>query len=143
MTPGWLLLFCTAAAALLADMTSCTLLKTACVFDQLCPAPLAWPTPHCTALLTVPHPAALYCARAELADGQDILELGCGWGSFSLFAAAAYPGSKVTAVSNSRTQVGPVCFEWHFVGLWAEESGCRWESYVLWSRSRVGSIPLR
>mmetsp|Transcript_7143 Transcript_7143/g.12310 ORF Transcript_7143/g.12310 Transcript_7143/m.12310 type:complete len:358 (+) Transcript_7143:63-1136(+) len=47
---------------------------------------------------------ALYCQRAELVDGQDILELGCGWGSFSLFAAAAFPNSKVTAVSNSRTQ---------------------------------------
>ena len=47
---------------------------------------------------------ALYCVRAGLIDGQDILELGCGWGSFSLFAARAFPRSRVTAVSNSRTQ---------------------------------------
>jgi len=44
------------------------------------------------------------CERAELADGQKVLELGCGWGSLSLFMAAAYPKAKVTAVSNSRTQ---------------------------------------
>eukprot|EP00967_Tisochrysis_lutea_P023160 scaffold26495_cov21-Tisochrysis_lutea.AAC.1 len=46
----------------------------------------------------------LSCTRAGLSDGQDILELGCGWGSFSLFAAAKFPSSSVTAVSNSRTQ---------------------------------------
>lgn len=46
----------------------------------------------------------LCCRRAQLADGQDILELGCGWGSMCLYAAAKYPGSQVTAVSNSKTQ---------------------------------------
>ena len=46
----------------------------------------------------------LYCARAELRDGLDVLELGCGWGSLSLFLAAKYPNSSVTGVSNSRTQ---------------------------------------
>lgn len=44
------------------------------------------------------------CAHAQLADGQDILELGCGWGSMSLFMAARYPGARVTAVSNSASQ---------------------------------------
>ena len=47
---------------------------------------------------------ALTCTRAELADGQEVLELGCGWGSLSLFMAAHYPKSRITAVSNSRTQ---------------------------------------
>ncbi len=42
--------------------------------------------------------------RAELSDGQDILEFGCGWGSLSLFMAARFPRSRITAVSNSRTQ---------------------------------------
>jgi cyclopropane-fatty-acyl-phospholipid synthase len=42
--------------------------------------------------------------RAELADGQRILELGCGWGSFALHAARRFPGSEVVAVSNSATQ---------------------------------------
>jgi cyclopropane-fatty-acyl-phospholipid synthase len=46
----------------------------------------------------------LTCERAELADGQQVLELGCGWGSLSLFMAARYPGSFFTVVSNSRTQ---------------------------------------
>ncbi len=43
-------------------------------------------------------------ARAELADGQDILELGCGWGSLSLWMAARYPAAQITAVSNSADQ---------------------------------------
>ena len=47
---------------------------------------------------------ALSCERAELADGQRILELGCGWGSLSLWMAEKYPGSRITGVSNSRTQ---------------------------------------
>jgi cyclopropane-fatty-acyl-phospholipid synthase len=46
----------------------------------------------------------LTCQRAQLMDGQEILELGCGWGSLTLFMASLYPGSKITAVSNSRTQ---------------------------------------
>jgi cyclopropane-fatty-acyl-phospholipid synthase len=46
----------------------------------------------------------LTCERAELIDGQNVLELGCGWGSLSLFMAARYPGSRFTVVSNSRTQ---------------------------------------
>jgi cyclopropane-fatty-acyl-phospholipid synthase len=44
------------------------------------------------------------CTRAELTDGQDILELGCGWGSLSLYMAKKYPKSNITAVSNSKTQ---------------------------------------
>lgn len=42
--------------------------------------------------------------HAALADGQDILELGCGWGSLSLYMAARFPNSRITAVSNSRPQ---------------------------------------
>ena len=42
--------------------------------------------------------------RAQLAEGQSILELGCGWGSLSLFMAEKFPGSRIVAVSNSRTQ---------------------------------------
>jgi cyclopropane-fatty-acyl-phospholipid synthase len=47
---------------------------------------------------------ALTCQRAALADGQRILELGCGWGSLSLWMAERYPGAQITAVSNSRSQ---------------------------------------
>ena len=46
----------------------------------------------------------LTCDRAMLEDGQDILELGCGWGSLSLFMAERYPLSKIVAISNSRSQ---------------------------------------
>ena len=42
--------------------------------------------------------------HAALIDGQDVLELGCGWGSLTLFMAARYPGSRITAVSNSALQ---------------------------------------
>ncbi|MCG8393049.1 MAG: cyclopropane-fatty-acyl-phospholipid synthase family protein [Pseudomonadales bacterium] len=47
---------------------------------------------------------ALTCERAELADGQEILELGCGWGSLSLWMAEHYPSSRITSVSNSASQ---------------------------------------
>ncbi len=43
-------------------------------------------------------------ANAALADGQKILELGCGWGSLSLFMARKYPNARITAVSNSKSQ---------------------------------------
>ena len=44
------------------------------------------------------------CQRAELENGQDVLELGCGWGSLALWMAECYPRSRVTAVSNSVSQ---------------------------------------
>lgn len=47
---------------------------------------------------------ALTCQRACLADGMDILELGCGWGSLTLWMAEQYPSARITAVSNSAPQ---------------------------------------
>lgn len=47
---------------------------------------------------------SLYGERAELADGQRILELGCGWGSLTLWMAERYPRAHITAVSNSHGQ---------------------------------------
>jgi cyclopropane-fatty-acyl-phospholipid synthase len=47
---------------------------------------------------------ALTCQRARLADSQTILELGCGWGSLTLWMAEKYPQARITAVSHSRTQ---------------------------------------
>lgn len=47
---------------------------------------------------------AMYCERAQLRNGQTILELGCGWGSLSLWMASQYPQSQITAVSNSSSQ---------------------------------------
>lgn len=42
--------------------------------------------------------------RAQLRDGQQVLELGCGWGSLTLWMAEQYPASQITAVSNSASQ---------------------------------------
>jgi cyclopropane-fatty-acyl-phospholipid synthase len=47
---------------------------------------------------------ALSSERAELRDGQDVLELGCGWGSLTLHMARTYPNSRIVAVSNSAPQ---------------------------------------
>jgi cyclopropane-fatty-acyl-phospholipid synthase len=44
------------------------------------------------------------CLHADLADGQDILELGCGWGSLSLFMAERFPSGRIVSVSNSSSQ---------------------------------------
>ncbi len=46
----------------------------------------------------------LTCAHADLENGQRILELGCGWGSLSLWMAENYPDSQIVAVSNSCPQ---------------------------------------
>ncbi len=46
----------------------------------------------------------LTCERARLEDGMEVLDLGCGWGSLSLWIAEQYPRCRVLAVSNSRTQ---------------------------------------
>jgi cyclopropane-fatty-acyl-phospholipid synthase len=46
----------------------------------------------------------LTCERARLSDAQEILELGCGWGSLTLWMAEHYPNSRITAVSNSASQ---------------------------------------
>ena len=43
-------------------------------------------------------------AHADLRDGQDVLELGCGWGSLSLWMAERFPSSQITSVSNSASQ---------------------------------------
>ena len=46
----------------------------------------------------------LYCKRAKIEDGMTILDVGCGWGSLSLYLAQKYPKSKITGVSNSNSQ---------------------------------------
>ncbi|KAI0374167.1 S-adenosyl-L-methionine-dependent methyltransferase [Pilatotrama ljubarskyi] len=45
-----------------------------------------------------------YCEKAQLRDGLEILDLGCGWGSLSLYLAQKYPNSKITGLSNSGKQ---------------------------------------
>lgn len=44
------------------------------------------------------------CQRAKLEDGMDVLDLGCGWGSFTLWALEKYPSCRLTSVSNSAPQ---------------------------------------
>ncbi len=44
------------------------------------------------------------CSHAELKNGMEILELGCGWGSLTMFMAEKFPEATITAVSNSKTQ---------------------------------------
>jgi cyclopropane-fatty-acyl-phospholipid synthase len=47
---------------------------------------------------------ALTCQRADIHDGQTILDLGCGWGSMSLWLAEKYPNARIVGFSNSSTQ---------------------------------------
>jgi cyclopropane-fatty-acyl-phospholipid synthase len=47
---------------------------------------------------------ALTCERARVEDGMTLLDLGCGWGSLTLWLAERYPASEIVAVSNSRIQ---------------------------------------
>ena len=57
------------------------------------------------------------CERAEIQDGMDILELGCGWGSLSLWMAANFPNAKITSVSNSGSQRQHIVTRAHEQGL--------------------------
>ncbi len=47
---------------------------------------------------------AVTCEHAAIQNGQRILELGCGWGSLSLWLASHYPAAEITSVSNSHSQ---------------------------------------
>lgn len=63
-----------------------------------------WPTGKESLAEAEAHMLALTCERAQLGPGQEILELGCGWGSLSLYMAEHFPNSQITAVSNSHSQ---------------------------------------
>ena len=47
----------------------------------------------------------LYIERAEIKNGQEVLDLGCGWGSFSLYVAKKFPNVNITSISNSSDQI--------------------------------------
>lgn len=65
----------------------------------------AWfDSPHDTLAEAEEKMLRLTCERAGLKDGQRILELGCGWGSLSLWMAEHYPNAEITVVSNSSSQ---------------------------------------
>lgn len=57
------------------------------------------------------------CEHAQIEDGMHILELGCGWGSLTLWMAKHYPRCKITAVSNSRSQGNYILQEANDLGL--------------------------
>lgn len=59
-----------------------------------------------TSTLTEAEEAALNLViqRAQIENGMDVLDLGCGWGSFSLWLCRQFPGCQVTAISNSSNQ---------------------------------------
>lgn len=57
------------------------------------------------------------CERAQLENGQTVLELGCGWGSLSLFMANRFPESRVVAISNSNTQRETILAKAHALGV--------------------------
>ncbi|KAK9213159.1 hypothetical protein WN943_002546 [Citrus x changshan-huyou] len=46
----------------------------------------------------------LYCERSRLEDGHTVLDVGCGWGSLSLYIAQKYSNCKITGICNSKTQ---------------------------------------
>lgn len=62
----------------------------------------------------------LTCQRAQLEDGMEVLELGCGWGALSLWLAERYPRSRIVAVSNARAQgefIRRACASRHLANL--------------------------
>jgi cyclopropane-fatty-acyl-phospholipid synthase len=63
-----------------------------------------WPDPDTTLDEAEEYMLDLTCKRAGLEDGLDVLDLGCGWGSLTVWITEKYPNSRITAVSNSRDQ---------------------------------------
>src|SRR5215218_4784477 len=63
-----------------------------------------WTSPTSTLEQAETDMLALTCERAEVQDGMDILDLGCGWGSLSLYLAERYPHARIIGVSNSAQQ---------------------------------------
>lgn len=63
-----------------------------------------WPKPSVSLSQSEESMLDLYCQRAQIANGHRILDLGCGWGSLSLYIAEKFPQCRITGVSNSRDQ---------------------------------------
>ncbi|MCR4414642.1 MAG: class I SAM-dependent methyltransferase, partial [Thermoguttaceae bacterium] len=63
-----------------------------------------WPRADTTLAQAEDAMLELFCQRAGVKDGMEVLELGCGWGSLSLWLSQHYPACCVQAISNSRTQ---------------------------------------
>ena len=65
-----------------------------------------WPSESATLAQAEETSLAQVCERAGIEDGQQVLDLGCGWGSMTLWIAERFPACEVTAVSNSAPQRG-------------------------------------
>ena len=63
-----------------------------------------WPEGVATLAAAEEAMLALTCERAGIADGMRVLDLGCGWGSLTLYLAERFPNSRIVACSHSRTQ---------------------------------------
>lgn len=63
-----------------------------------------YPSPETSLASAEEEMLRLTCERAQIVDGMEVLELGCGWGSLTLWMAENYPNSSVTAISNSISQ---------------------------------------
>lgn len=63
-----------------------------------------YPTPETTLAEAEIHMLDMYCERAGIEDGMSLVDLGCGWGSVTLYMAEKYPNCKVTSISNSNSQ---------------------------------------
>ena len=63
-----------------------------------------WPSSVTTLAAAEDAMLELTCARAQIEDGMTILDLGCGWGSLTLWLAERYPQAQIVAVSNSAVQ---------------------------------------
>ena len=63
-----------------------------------------WRSPTATLEQAEEAMLALTCERAQIEDGMDILDLGCGWGSLSLWLGERYPNARVTGISSSTAQ---------------------------------------
>jgi len=63
-----------------------------------------WPTTKTTFPESEEIMLDLYCQRANAQDGMKIVDLGCGWGSLTLYLCEKYPNAKITSISNSNSQ---------------------------------------
>ena len=79
-------------------------------FFQLCLGPYMkyssgyWPHKNTTLAESEVHMLEMYCDRAQLFDGMTLCDVGCGWGSVSLFMAQKYPKATIVSISNSHSQ---------------------------------------
>eukprot|EP00957_Ditylum_brightwellii_P169446 12896889-Ditylum_brightwellii.AAC.1 len=79
-------------------------------FYELCLGPRKkyssglWPFSNTTFEESEDAMLAKYCERAQVKDGMNIVDLGCGWGSLTLYLAEKFPNAQITGISNSHSQ---------------------------------------